>query len=119
MRTERRRYPRAKVSHRVLYSSDTYSRPRIVSAIDLSLGGTRIETTPYGLIPGEELEMYIVVHPKVIKCRGKVVHTLRLKGERLQAGIAFEEISEQDKLYLGEHISDLVEQQNKRFNASA
>lgn len=119
MRTERRRHPRAKVSHRVLYSSDIYPISRIVSTIDLSLGGTRIDTTPFGLTPGEDLEISILIGSKVIECKGEVVHILRLAGERLQAGIAFKEMSEQDESYLGEHISYLVEQRNNGINASA
>jgi hypothetical protein len=109
---ERRIHPRVEASHRVLFSADIYPRPRIVSTVDLGLGGTRIETTPFSLVPGEGLEISMLIHPKVIKCRGKVVHILRLKGERLQAGVAFEEMSKQDKLYLREHISRLLEQRN-------
>ncbi len=35
---------------------------------------------------------------KVIKCRDKVIHTLGLTGGRLQTGVAFEEMSKQDRL---------------------
>jgi hypothetical protein len=109
---ERRRHPRVKLSHTALYFSDTYPTPRVAKTVDLSLGGTRIETTPYGLIPGEDLELSIVIHPEVIKCRGKVIHILKLPGERQQAGVRFESMSKHDSLYLGEHISSIIEQQN-------
>jgi len=106
---ERRSCPRVKVCHRVLYFADIYPRPMVASTFDLSLGGARIETTPYTLTQDEKLEVLIAIHPRTIKCRGKVVHVLQVTGEKPQAGIGFEDISEQDRLYLQEYISSVME----------
>jgi c-di-GMP-binding flagellar brake protein YcgR len=114
---ERRNHPRVKVSHPVLYFTDSYPRPKVGQTVDLSLGGARIETT-HGLISGERLEISIAIRPQVIKCRGQVVHILWPGGEKLKAGIRFEELSKQDRLYLGEYISYLIEQRNKGINRS-
>lgn len=108
---ERRSHPRVEVSHPVLYLNVIFPRPKVGSTVDLSIGGTRIET-PYSLITNEILDISIAINPHVIKCRGEVVHVLDLIGERLQAGVRFEEMSKQDKLYLGEYISYVMEQQN-------
>ncbi len=108
---ERRSHPRVAISHPVLYLADVYPRPKVARAVDLSLGGTRIET-PHSLVAGERLEISIAIYPQVIKCRGKVIHTLQVTGERLKAGIRFEEMSEQERVYLGEYISSLVKQRD-------
>ena len=108
---ERRRHPRVKASHPVLYFTDIYPRPRVATTVDLSMGGTRIET-PYSLVSGADLEMTIAIHPRVIKCTGQVVHTRWVDGERLNAGVRFEDMSKQDRLYLGEYISHVVQQPN-------
>jgi hypothetical protein len=110
--TERRSQPRVEVSHPVLYFTDTYPRPQAGSTIDLSLGGTRIETL-YGLISGDKLEISIATHPQVIKCRGEVVDTQWLDGERLKARVRFEDLSKQDGLYLREYIGYLIEQRDR------
>lgn len=108
-RIERRNHPRVKVSHTLLYSSDVYSRPQVGSTLDLSMGGTKIKT-PYCLTTGEKLEISIAISPKVIKCRGEVVHVLDLKDETPKAGIRFEDLSEEDRLFLGEYVSNVTEQ---------
>jgi hypothetical protein len=113
---EKRTYGRVEVSHPALYFSNVYPRPTAASAIDLSLGGTRIETS-HSLIPGEDLKMYIAIHPQVIKCRGEVVHVSDLKDGRPKAGIRFEGLSKQDTLYLGEYISYVMEQHNGAISA--
>ncbi len=81
----------------------------VASTFDLGLEGARIETTPYTLTQDEKLEVLIAIHPRTIKCRGKVVHLLQVSDEQPQAGIRFEEISEQDRLYLQEYISSVME----------
>ncbi|NIS67604.1 MAG: hypothetical protein GTO12_01240 [Proteobacteria bacterium] len=105
---ERRTYPRVEVSHPVLYSSNNHPRPKVASTLDLSVGGTRIET-PYGLIAGETLKLSIAIHPQVIECRGEVVHILWQDGEGLKAGVRFDDLQKQDELYLGQYISYLRE----------
>jgi hypothetical protein len=113
--TERRIHPRVKASHPALYLAHVYPRPRVATTVDLSMGGTRIET-PYSLISGEALEISIAIHPQVVKCTGKVVHILDAGGENLtgrrrcEAGIQFEEMSEDDKLYLGDYLARLMKQ---------
>ncbi|NIS69341.1 MAG: hypothetical protein GTO12_10440 [Proteobacteria bacterium] len=104
--TERRSQPRVEISHTVLYFSDHYPRPRVGSTLDLSHGGTRIET-PYGLRKGERLEISIAIDPRVIKCRGKVVHLLWVSSNKLRVGIRFDDLSKQDRLYLKQYISCL------------
>ena len=114
---ERRSHPRVRVSHPVLYFTDIFPKPRVATTIDLSMGGTRIET-PYSLISGENLEISIAIHPQVIKSRSQVVHILPLPGERMfagtrfEAGLRFEEMSTQDRTFLEEYISRVMEQDN-------
>jgi len=105
---ERRRHPRVEVSHPVLYFPDIYPRPRVASTIDLSIGGTKIET-PYTLVSGEDLGLSIAIYPQVIKCRCQVVHVLQPLGERTKAGVRFEEMSTQDQRYLSEYIASVIE----------
>jgi len=107
---ERRSHPRVKASHAVLYFTDIYPRPKAATTVNLSLGGARIET-PYGLNPGERLEIAIAIHPQAIKCRAKVVHIQSPNGEGLKAGVRFEELSEDDRLYLRQYLLNLMEQQ--------
>jgi len=107
---ERRNHPRVEVSHPVLYFTDLYPRPKVGSTIDLSLGGTRIET-PHNLISGETLEISIAIHPQVIKCRAKVVYASQVRGERLKVGVRFEEMSKQDQHYLEDYISHIMQRQ--------
>ena len=92
---ERRSHPRVDVAYLVLYIADRYPRPKVGSTIDLSLGGTRIET-PYSLMEGERLEISIGIHPQVLRCRGKVVDTTQPDAERGNAGIRLEELSEKE-----------------------
>jgi c-di-GMP-binding flagellar brake protein YcgR len=105
---DRRAYPRVEVSHPVLYISDTYPRPKAASTIDLSLGGTRIETT-YPLMSGEGLDISVALHPQVIKCKGKVVHTVQETNDKLEAGVQFEALSPHDRLYLKQYLFHVME----------
>jgi hypothetical protein len=105
---EKRIHPRIEVSSTVLYSKDIYPRLTIASILDLSMGGTKIETL-YGLNKGEELEITIGIQSGSIKCRGKVVHVSLPQKGRVKAGIQFEELSPHDKLLLRQHLSYLIE----------
>ncbi len=109
---ERRRHPRLAVSHPVLYSTDIVPRPKPASTLNLSMGGAAIETS-YSLQRGERLEISIGIRSKVIKCRSRVVYTLRGDGDRLMAGVKFEEISEEDSLYLKEYISSVMDRRDQ------
>lgn len=103
--TERRTCPRLRVSLTALYDSDVCPRPRVVSTIDLSSGGARLETTPYSLSSDEELEISFVLHSRAIKCRGKVIHIKDLGNGKQEVGIRFEDLSEHDRHYIEECIS--------------
>ncbi len=106
---ERRSNPRIEVCHTVLYLSDIYPSPKAALTIDLGLGGSRIETL-CNLLSGESLRFFLAIHSQVIKCRGKVVHTVQGRGEKLKVGVRFEEMSDRDKLYLKQYLLDLMEQ---------
>ena len=107
--TERRACPRVRVSLAALYDSDVWPRPRVVSVVDLSTAGVRLETTPYSLSPDEELEISFVLHSRAIKCKGKVIHVQDLSYGKQEAGIRFEELSEEDK----HHIETCISQQSR------
>ena len=115
--TERRIYPRIKASHSALYFTRVCPRPRVASTVDLSIGGTRIETL-YNLFSGEDLEISIAIHPQVIQCKGRVVHIVNVGGgkpeswTRFQAGVRFEEMSKADQRYLKAYIAQLMNQSN-------
>ena len=102
---ERRAFPRVRVSLTTLYDSDVYPRPRVVSAVDLSSAGVRLEMTPYSVSPDEELEISFVLHSRAIKCKGKVIHVQDLGYGKQEAGIRFEDLSEEDKHYIEKYIS--------------
>ncbi len=107
---ERRNYPRVEVSHPVLCFTDIYPKPKGASTLNLSLGGTRIETS-YGLITGQRLEITIAIRPQTIKCRGKTIYVSGPEDGRIKAGIIFEELSEHDKRYLRQYLSHVMEQE--------
>jgi hypothetical protein len=107
---ERRSCPRVGASHPVLCFTDIYPRPKGASTLDLSLGGTRIET-PHDLTMGESLEITIAIRPQSITCRGKAIYVTRPENGRVRAGIKFEGLSEYDRLYLREYLAQAVEQQ--------
>ena len=106
---ERRVHPRVEVSHPVLYISQVYPRPNVASTLDLSLGGARIQSL-YPLNMDEALEMTISIRPRVLKCRGRVVHIHRRKNGRTQAGIQFEELQADDRVYLEDYISQITKE---------
>ena len=107
--TERRIYPRIKASHSALYFTRVCPRPRVASTVDLSMGGTRIETS-YGLVTGQRLEITIAIRPQAITCRGKTVYVLGPENGSAKAGIKFEELSEYDRLYLREYLSHAMKE---------
>lgn len=107
---ERRNHPRVETSHPVLCFTDIYPRPKGASTLNLSLGGTKIET-PHGLTTGERLEITIAIRPQAITCRGKAIYVTGPENGCVRAGIKFEELSEYDKLYLREYLSYAMEQQ--------
>jgi c-di-GMP-binding flagellar brake protein YcgR len=105
---EKRSHPRVEVSHPVLFFTDIYPRPKVASTLDLSLGGTKIETS-CDLLKGQRLEMSIAIHPQSIRCRGKAVYIRGPKSGVIQAGIKFEGLSEHDRHNLLQYISHILE----------
>jgi hypothetical protein len=99
----RRSYSRVPASHPILYYRDVRPRPKVAETLDLSLEGAAIETR-HPLTRGESIEISIAIGSHLIKCRGRVIYTLSLKGKRLRAGIRFEDLSKQDGLYLREYF---------------
>jgi c-di-GMP-binding flagellar brake protein YcgR len=109
---ERRNHPRVEVCHPVLYCNHAHTRPQVGSTVDLSLGGIRMET-PHHLIPGDRLELSIAIRSRVIQCKGQVVHPQLQEGERLEAGVRFDELQEHDRHYLGQYAGHLLERRGK------
>jgi hypothetical protein len=105
---ERRVHPRLEVSHPVLYRSDLYRSPKIASTIDLSLGGTKIESL-HTLDRDEGLEITIAIRPLVIQCRGRVIHVVQGSNNRVAAGIQFEGMSEKDRVSLRDYLLDVMD----------
>jgi hypothetical protein len=108
---DRRSHPRIEVSHTALYRKDVYSRPTIASILDLSLGGTKIETL-FDMRSGDKLEITIGIPPQAIRCRGKVIHVSLPENGKVKAGMQFDELLAHDKLYLGQHLLDLMEKRS-------
>jgi hypothetical protein len=108
---ERRIYPRVEAFHPAIFSANAYLSPKVASTLDLGIGGARIET-PSSLISGTGVEMSVAIRPKVIQCKGRVVHVQWLDGERLKAGIQFQDLSQEDRLCLEEYIAHLKEQKD-------
>ncbi len=104
MTAEKRSYPRINVSHSVLYSKDIYPKQTIASTVNLSMGGTQIESF-YSLNKDEALQIAIHIDLRIIKCRGKVIHVLRLENDKVRAGIRFEALPEDEKFYLRQYLS--------------
>ncbi|NIS71161.1 MAG: hypothetical protein GTO12_20140 [Proteobacteria bacterium] len=111
MVNERRHNPRVRVSHPCLFWTGISPTPRLASTVDLSLGGVRF-ATPYCLITDQMVDLAIAIGGSVISCQGRVVYVL-LDVDRPMAGVRFEKISNQDRLHLDEHISNLLEQQSE------
>jgi c-di-GMP-binding flagellar brake protein YcgR len=107
---ERRNFPRVEATNPVLYFTDSYPRPNLAWTLDLSLGGTKIESSN-GLMTGERFWMHIAIHPQTIKCRGRAIYVLEPENGGMKAGIKFEELSEHDKLYIRQYLSYVMEQQ--------
>ena len=114
---EKRNDPRVYECHPVLFLTETSPSQREASTLDLSLGGLRIETS-YDLKAGERLEICIDVPPQLIKCKGKVIHVLKLRDEKTKVGVRFENLSNQDRLYLGKYISYTIEQPSETSKTS-
>jgi c-di-GMP-binding flagellar brake protein YcgR len=107
---ERRNHRRVSVSRPLIYKSDIYPKNRVASTLDLCLGGARIEDAS-SLYDQEKLSLWFSVEPRVISCRGRVVHIQQV-GKKYSAGISFEAMAEDDQEYLTQYLSDLEVEEN-------
>lgn len=103
---ERRTHPRVPVSRSVLYRSHIYPRPRVAFTWDISLEGVKIDDVS-SLYCREGLDLWLSLEPRVIECKGRVVHVERV-GDRFCAGIHFEAMAEEDRIVLDRYLADLV-----------
>ena len=103
----KRIFPRVRVSHPINLQSNRYSNDQTALTHDLSAGGAGIESG-CSIVPGEMLRISLVIPPQIIRCKAKVVHALRLIGEKVRAGVQFEDISKEDTLYLEGYLSRFV-----------
>jgi len=106
---EKRSFPRVETSHPVLYFTDTHPSPKVAWTLDLSLEGAGIEFSN-GLTPGDRFWMHIAIDHQTIKCRGKAIYVLETDTGSMKAGIKFEDLSKDEKLYLRQYISYIMEQ---------
>ena len=104
---EKRISPRVRVSHPIYLQGDRYPNDQAALTHDLSEGGAGIESG-CSIVAGEMLRISLVIPPQIIRCKAKVVHILRLIGERVRAGVQFEDISKEDTLYLEGYLSRFV-----------
>jgi c-di-GMP-binding flagellar brake protein YcgR len=107
---ERRNFPRVETSHPVLYFTGSYARPNVGWTVDLSLGGTRIESSN-DLTPGDSFWIHVAIDHQTIKCRGKAIYVFERENGSMAAGVKFEELTEHDRLYLRQYISYNTEYQ--------
>jgi hypothetical protein len=54
------------------------------------------------------MELTIGIRPEAVTCRGKTIHVSGRENGSMRAGIVFEELSEYDRLYLREYLSDVT-----------
>ena len=106
---EKRSFPRVEASHPVLYFTDTHPSPKVAWTLDLSLGGARIESSN-GLAAGDRFWMHIAIDHQTIKCRGKAIYVVETEAGSMKAGVKFEDLSRDEKLYLRQYISYIMEQ---------
>jgi hypothetical protein len=107
---ERRHFPRVEVSNPVLHFTGSYPSPKVAWTVDLSLGGTRIESSN-GLTAGDRFWMHIGIDHRTIKCRGKAIYALETETGSMKAGVKFEDMSKDEKLYLRQYISHIMARQ--------
>lgn len=106
---ERRDFPRVEASIPVLCFTGSYPGPNVVWTLDLSLGGARIESSN-DLTAGDRFWMHIAIDHQTIKCRGKAIYVLEAETGNMEAGVKFEDLSKDERLYLRQYISYTIEQ---------
>jgi c-di-GMP-binding flagellar brake protein YcgR len=113
---ERRINPRVYESHPVFYVTNPHANRGEASTLDLSMGGLRMEA-PNHMKRGERIEVSINISQQLIKCKGKVIHVLKLRDQKAKVGVRFENLSTQDRLNLAKHISYAIEIQSDARNS--
>lgn len=108
---ERRNHPRVSVFRPLIYQSDIYPKIRVAFTRDLSSGGAKIENTSY-LYSEERLNLWFSFEPRVIHCRGRVVHVERF-GDKFCAGISFESMADEDRTVLTQYVSNLMKEKTQ------
>ena len=85
----------------------TYNgRTRTSNTVDLSLGGTRIESV-FPMRVGEVLQVSIVIGGNTISPLGRVVHGKERLQLRYDSGFNFETLRQDDRDYLFEYLAKL------------
>jgi hypothetical protein len=103
--TERRRYPRFKLSQELAY--EWGETGGTVRTVDLSLGGIKIQTD--SPIPVDErLEFILVLDYEAINPVGKIVWSKPSSGGRYDVGISFETISHRCLKRLQRFLEEIV-----------
>lgn len=100
LKKEKRRFPRLESVNLVSYTQlDDEQNPMdmgICKSLDLSVGGVTIETHK-PLMVNSSLEMVIALGERLIKSKGRVVHSRKMGRERYDVGVCFNEVDEGDK----------------------
>lgn len=109
IREEKRRFPRLDSVNLISYTQlDDEQNPvdmGICKSLDLSVGGVTIQThRPFAV--NSSLEMVIALGERLIKSRGKVVHSRKVGRDRYDVGVCFTEVEEGDKAALESFFSN-------------
>lgn len=100
LKKEKRRFPRLESVNLVSYTQlDDEQNPMdmgICKSLDLSVEGVTIETHK-PLMVNSSLEMVIALGERLIKSKGRVVHSRKMGRERYDVGVCFTEVDEGDK----------------------
>ncbi len=97
MTAEQRRFPRIPSENTVLVKrAGEGAEESFAKTAVMGLGGCSFVTdTP--LSPGERVDIYIAVSGKVVIALGRVVWAAQRPDGRLEVGIEFQEITEEDR----------------------
>ncbi len=107
---ERRRFPRLDSSHLISYThydeTDTPDAMGMGKTLDLSQGGVTIQT--HASFPaGTGLELVIAIEERLIKAKGRVIHSRQVEEELFDVGVCFTEIDEADRESLNQFFKKI------------
>ncbi|MGQ9859805.1 MAG: PilZ domain-containing protein [Thermodesulfobacteriota bacterium] len=108
--SEKRRFPRLGSVHLVSYTQlDKEKNPvetGMCKSLELSQGGVTIQThIPFAVNTG--LEMVIAIEERLIKSKGRVVHSRQVGRGRYDVGVCFAEVEEEDRLVMQDFFQKL------------